>query len=636
MSVRLVLIAAIAFGVWAGRADAQVVAGGLPGLTLDVADTTNEDGEPQLKVTLTSPDVDEDGGRLVEPDSGDAPVWPDQAIVASGSVERPDGSMQVYAGGAVSADAATVELTYAGGKVLRLPTVAGEAYTGRDAGRVRFFLGELTLGEDADDDPDSVRVLDASGTVIGVPVSDSVLRKARVLRRRAGGALVRAWVQLFSEVQALPNAPEHRDEGLCLQVGVNGSGGDEHDVACQQPDVPLILGGRRGCGRVPTTLTGFVPAGTDHLTVTLGSGRTVTTGTRALPFGHAGQMVLTLLPRGEAIRSAVALDANGRTLAGGQVLVAPPDRRCRTDYPYEDWRFYGELDERPGIPPGTETAASLGDAGPRLLVRDDGERLCAGIDTLDLNGLDCYDPPAGGYEPDSVFSDFRRGFVAGIFPARVAAIDIEFLDGSKLRAPAVPGTGYTGQYHDFLHFVLVPAPVGKFVKGATLLDAAGRSLGRTFTSGTADDPALVGAPKTALRVGSERLRTGAFNTPIDPRDRVRCIALDDDDCLDGAVPTKANSINVRVRCDRRQTVIYGVARRGVRGVDVGLVGGRRVKARVAAFGDLKVYLAVLGPRVAVSDVHFAGGPANNGSHTFVLPGREPARQCGYESFGELF
>jgi hypothetical protein len=322
-------------------------------------------------------------------------------------------------------------------------------------------------------------------------------------------------------------------------------------------------------------------------------------------------------------------------LASGQPRVAPPDRRCGIDFRYEDWSFYGEVPERPGIPAGTETAAALGDAGPRLLVRDAGELLCAGIDTLDLDGLDCYAPPATAYGSDDLFSEFRKGFIAGIFPARVAAVDVEFRDGTRMRVPAGPGTGYTGRYRDALHFVLAPAPVGKLVAGATLLDAAGLDLGHVDTYGPADDRALVGRPKTVLRAGSSRLRAGVFNTPWTPRERTRCIALDDEDCLAGAIPTEADSINVRVRCDRRQTVIFGVARRSVRRVEITPAGGRRVRPPLVRFGAQKLYLAAFGPRIAVTSVRFIGGPAAD-RDTLALPGRAPARQCGYESRAELF
>jgi hypothetical protein len=631
----LTVLTVIAFAACADRAAAQVVAGALPGPTLDVADAT-EDGAPRLELTLTSPDPDEPAGRALDLEGGEPPVWPDDATIATASVETSGSSTLVYFGGAVTAEAAAVELTFKGGVAVRVPTVAGEAYAGREAGRVRFFLGEATLAEDTDDDPELVRLFDAAGAVIGVPRRSPLpSQSVRVLRRRIGHALVRAWVRLGTEVSPLPGAPEHREERLCTEVGVQ-SVGDEPSVACQDLDVPLEIGGRRGCGRVPTTLAGFVPTGTDRLDVTLGSGRRVGVAARSIPFGRPGRMVATFLPRGEAIRSATALAADGRVLARGAVRVAPPDRRCGTDYRYDDWSFYGDLEERPGLPPETEEAATLGAGGPRLLVRDSGERLCLGIDTLDLNGLDCSAPPTGGDDSDDLYADAERGLVAGVFPARVAMVELAFLGGARTRVPAVAATGYTGRYRDAVHFVLAAVPAGRFVIEATLLDGAGRWLGTAYVSGPDDDRALVGRPSTILRAGSSRLVTGTFSTPLEPKRRGRCIAIDDEDCLDsGGIPTEANSVNVRVRCDRRRTVVFGVARHGVSRVDIMLAGGRRVQAKVAAFGAQKVYLAALGPRIAVTGVHFTGGPATNG-HTFVLPGRAPADQCGYESRGELF
>src|SRR3954447_8053846 len=130
MLSRLVVLAVIAFAVRADGAAAQVVAGALPGPALGVAGTP-EEGETRLELTLTTPDEDEPAGRAIDSESGEPPVWPDQAIVVTASAETPGGAEHVFLGGAVPGEAATVELGFAGGPVLRLPTVAGEAYTGR-------------------------------------------------------------------------------------------------------------------------------------------------------------------------------------------------------------------------------------------------------------------------------------------------------------------------------------------------------------------------------------------------------------------------------------------------------------------------------------------------------------------------
>jgi hypothetical protein len=187
---------------------------------------------------------------------------------------------------------------------------------------------------------------------------------------------------------------------------------------------------------------------------------------------------------------------------------------------------------------------------------------------------------------------------------------------------------------------MVRTPVGTLVRGAIRRDAAGLEIGHAGAGGPVDDPVLVGPPSSTLRAGSVRLLVGAFTTPIDDH-RVPCFAIaigrHREDCLDESVGTASNAVHVRVRCDRRQTVIFGTTRGGVTRVDVVTAGGRRVRARLAPLTrGQHVYLVVLGPRAAVSGVHFTGGPRPQAGRTFVLPGRTPASQCGYESRGDLF
>ena len=316
MSSRLATTAAIVLTIaLADTAAAQtevVVAGTPPGPTLQVADAT--DGSLDLTLEVpgdTEPETD------FERD--DPPLWPDEAIVATNANEGAGGTTEVWIGGAVSAAAATVEVGFDGGHVVRLPTLAGEAYTGPNAGRVRFFLGTITLPErHASDNQVSVRTLDAAGTVIGVPESPDVERREVVLRGRAGGALVRVDAVLTSRLDAVALAPEHRTDELCMR----GGGPERHRHAG---------GGLRGAGpadgaRRQARLRpraddagGVRPPEAQSLVVRLGTGRTVTVPTRAAPFGRPVRMVASVLPRGEAVRSA-------RSRAAGAVDLT--DRRA--------------------------------------------------------------------------------------------------------------------------------------------------------------------------------------------------------------------------------------------------------------------------------------------------------------------
>jgi hypothetical protein len=187
---------------------------------------------------------------------------------------------------------------------IRVPAVAAEAY----ADRARFFAGQAT-SRAIDDDPTTIRVHDAAGAAIGVAKSPDVERRAEILRRRAGGALVRIGATLTSRLDPVALRLEHRTDELCLRVEVLP--GDDAPRACRHRPAVVTLGGDRRCGRIPTTLVGFVPDGTRRLAVLLGSGRTARVSPQPAPLGQPGLIVAAVLPPGEAIRSATALDAAG-------------------------------------------------------------------------------------------------------------------------------------------------------------------------------------------------------------------------------------------------------------------------------------------------------------------------------------
>lgn len=634
MRLALFLALAIAFGATETATAQTLVAGSSPGPTLTVVDKT-ERTEQLMELNLHVPNAADPSDPFDNLESGNPPLWADEAILASeGGVESEDGPRRVVVAGAVNAAAASVEIGFDDAQTVRIPTIAGEAYTGRYAGRVRFFLGEAMVAKDTEDNPRTLRMLDGNGAVIGVGIGPDSNRKARVLRRRVGGRLVRIYANLSSSLQPLPGAPEHRSEELCLHVAVP-SVGEEPQVACQEPDEPLELGGRRGCGRTPTTLAGFVPAETERLAVHLGSGRSFMLTARAAPFGRAGRIVAGFVPRDEAIRTASAIDASGRVLARGRPEVAPPNRRCDTDFRFDNWRFYGDFEPRLGTPPGTEVAGAVG--GTRLLVRDSGELLCAGLDQLDLDGADCTPPP---YKASYswLYVDLKRGFVAGIYPARITALDILYRDGGRARIPATEGTGYTGRYRADVHFALAATPVGRTVVGAELLDASGFVIGGATAEGPGADQELIGRPSTVLRAGFARLAVGARADPVyGGKNPCVGLALGDErsDCRDDQGQVDSNSINARVPCDRRRTILFGTARHDVKRVEIRLSGGRRINAELAAFprglgARSKIYLAVIPRRVAATEVRFVGGAPNDDDRTSLeLPGRSAARQCGY-------
>lgn len=638
---KIAAAAAAVLALAAGQADAAVtVAGAPPNAMLTAADGTN-DGRAELDLTLIGPADAGTPGDFTTTESDPPPVWADEAVVASETLPSPDGTIRILVGGAVSAEAATIELGFGGGHFLRVATSESSAYQGRNAGQIRFFLGEVTLPEaDVDDDPESIRMLDASGAVIGVAHSPDIKHTVPISRRRAGGALIRMAATLTSRLAALAGAPEHRSEQVCLTEGLNEAA-DSTELACQSRDEPMPLGGLRGCDRVPTTLAGFAPAATAAVVVRLGSGRSLRLPTRAAPFGRPNRIVTAVLPGGEAIRTATAIDGAGHELATADVALAPPDRRCdepvRT-YGVESWSAFADSPEPQfGTPPGLEVAASAGDR--RLVVRDQGEDLCIGFDSLDLLGNDCAPPPFSSHEA-FLYVDPSSGLVAGLFAARVAAIDLSFQGGGTMRIPAAEGTGYTGRYRSLVHFAFALAPAGRLVTGAVLLDAGGRAIGTADPDGPALDDKQVRRPRTVLASGSgqgaARVVVGGDRGAFSPR-IFACVGLElgsqrsncDDD-----FSFSTNTVNAVVRCGPRETVLFGITRPDVVRVDVRLSTGREVQPRMARMPSglgthASVYLAVLPRNVAVTRVHFARKHERGRSDNAVLPTRSPAEQCGY-------
>jgi hypothetical protein len=640
-TIALLAAAALALAAVPAHAAPVTVAGASPDSTLMVQDIS-ERGFDRLELTLVRP-VALGAEDFTTGDSGDPPLWPDEALLADEELPSADGTTRILSGGAVNAAAATVELTFEGGRTVRYPTVEGSAYQGRQAGRVRFFIGETTLPEeDVDDDAKGMRMLDASGAVIGVAKDRDIEHSIPLMRRSAGGARVRMAATVISRLSPLPGAPEHRSEQLCLRIGVNESP-DGWDVACQDPEEPMTLGGWRGCGILPSTLAGFLPADASTLAVRLGSGRSLRLPTLAAPFGRTGRIVTAVLPRGQAIRSAVALDAAGRRLAAASAEVAPPDRRCEAPLHTTDlsgWEASADgPDPRPGLPPGTEVAATAN--GRQLLVRDSGDDVCIGIDRLDLDGSDCSRPPTNSHQ-DYLLVDPGRGILAGFYAAPVSFVDLQFRGGGTARIPAGPGQAYTGRYRDALRFAFAPLPAGKTIVGAVLRDPTGHTIGSALVETPGDGDSLIRPPRKLLSEGGARVVVSAVRSDFSSR-LFACVGLElgsqQSECDDG-FDFGVNTVTALVPCQSPRTILIGIARPTVSRVDIRLADGRTMHPQMARFpaglgSRAKVFLAVLPRRAEVTRVHFARRHEEGRSDTLALPTRAPARQCGYRIFDTL-
>jgi hypothetical protein len=638
--MRLVSLVLAAFALSSAPAVADVkapptaiVATTAPGSTLTAADSAPESGEDQLVVTLRGAEAT--GGRFDDSAVDRVPLWPNESVLADHTQFSADlETARLVVGGAVEADVAAVEQVYGAGKVLRMTTVAGAGYAGHHAGQVRFFAGEISLTLDEWSASRGLRFYDAAGALLYTSGDDSDARSVSVLRREVARTPLRFGATLTTYDDPLPLAPLHRAEELCLTAssGRGEARAETSDAACQDTPLgsePLRLGGIRGCGAVPTTLTGFVPAATREVAVVLGSGAKVRYGTRATPFGRAERIVTAVLPRGEAIRTVTARDAAGRALVRGNVGAAPPDRRCTT--PAREWGFLADPPApRLGVPPGAQIAAG-GPDGPRLLVREVGDQVCAGVDALALDGSDCADPPLNSRFAvlDTSRTSAGGTVLAGLFAAKVTALSVLLADGSRVALPATESAGYTGRFHSALHFAFAVLAPGATPVGADLLDAAGRPIGHAEPDDCACD--------TPLRFRTVLSRAG-FRISQHGHGEEACIALAagarrPQHCQEYAAGTAA--ADAIVTCAPRRTVVFGVTPHHLRRVELELASGGRAPAALRRRAGVSTFLAVLPADAVVERVRLVGVRDAAGQSTVPMALYGAKRQCGYGFRGSL-
>jgi hypothetical protein len=603
-----------------------VVATTAQGSTLAAADTKPEAGLDQLVLTLRGTDPE-----ATESQTGRVPLWPDESVTVDHTDFSDDGlTAQVVVGGAVEADVATVELDY-GDKVLRMSTVPGTGYTGRHAGEVRFFAGEidLTLQEWAKNREQ--RVFDASGALLHAEGRNGTSRSVALLRRTVARTPIRFSATLEHYDDPLPLDLTHRTQELCLTVKTDTGELEARALAAACQDTPagsqaLRLGGLRGCGAEPTTLTGFVPAETRDVEVVLGSGRRERYGTRTTPFGLPERVLTAILPAREAIRTVTARDAAGRVLVRGNVGAAPPDRHCTTS-----GRSWGFLSDPPpvqlGLPAGTEVAES--DAGgPRLLVREAADQVCVGVDALALDGSDCEEPPLSSRFAELLTKRYPDGrtAVGGVFAAKVSALSIRLADGTRVPVPVSESAGYTGHFHTALRFAFAVLAPGSPPVDGDVLDAAGHRIG------TAE---VDHCTCTKVRRFHTVMSRAGFRLTASGRGDDACISLAAGPRQPTYCQEYANdgaAADAIVTCTPRRTVVFGITPHGSRGVELRLDSGGDSSTPVRRYSGSGVFLAVFPPGVAVRRVRFLGV---RGPSTVAMPLYGAARQCGYGFRGWL-
>jgi len=548
----------------------------------------------------------------------------------------PNGAGREWIGGVVTARVAAVEPAYRPDVRFRAPTVPGDAYRGRARGRVRFFLLEVTGAPrpdpPADPEPELIRFYDAAGQLVGAdseedyPLFEQPLRGPVTLLRTPGVA-VRA--EVSRGLRPTPLALDRLEQRVCLVLERRPQGGVTSSYLCQGPEPyrpPLRADATTGCGAAGHGVAALVGNEVAAVVLVLGSGRRLPARIAGLPaeLGVPGRYVAVAVPRREAVRRIVAFDASGRLLTR-EDLGAEPGRPC----PFGGGGVItstlpGSLPDPVGVPgPAGQVAAGPADPAapsPRLLVREEGDFVCARLEKLSPDGADCLLPPREFYE---VWIQRSGDAVGAVVPPEVRSVVVE-TPGGRRRAATTEGVTYDGRYRGHVRFFLVTG--ARRAYSVDLLDARGRLL--AILPG-ADVPPLTGR-RTFLRGRGWRLVGGrlafrAFDGQRVRRLRERCFELvlgaDERGCF-GFLGT-ASAVTAEVSCSPRLVLLYGSAVGRGRRVTVRLDDGRRLRAPVVGVrrGAGVWALAVRRTR-SVAAVSF-------GSRTLRLNLPPAARQCGY-------
>jgi hypothetical protein len=346
---------------------------------------------------------------------------------------------------------------------------------------------------------------------------------------------------------------------------------------------------------------------------TLGTGAQVTLAAQALPDVFGGRQAITgLLPPGEAVREAEAIDGAGRIVARRRVGMPPANLPCPGDEQGGDG-FNGELVPVP--PPIGAPVASA--SGETLLAGDDGEHLCVGLGSL--RAQLCPSAPVDSDLPRLL----RRGrAVAGALGRDAARVTLRLDRGGRVTAATTDGSAYQGRWAGDVRFFAATVPADRRVTGAVVRDADGTIIGIS-PHGIPERHRRVLAARGGRGIELVR-RTGhppcvtAFATQAPPAPRL-CTDLDPGQVIDG--PTYFYSGVVTVPCAPRRAIAYGRMPDRRAAPVVRLTGGRTIRSRRIRLRGEDAWVAFL-PDAQVNRLR--AGRAG------VPLGLPPAgAQCGY-------
>jgi hypothetical protein len=384
--------------------------------------------------------------------------------------------MLVY--GTTAPEVAAVEVVFPGGKTLRGPTTAGEAYHGRFAGRLRFFLAETRQRVARFREPLYARLLGSQGEVLAVVPQayegERVGPRVTLARGQVGAA---DWSLIAFQRRALaplPGDEERLATATCVGINTHRESISrdpffDHPRAesCTSPDLPdfgLEASSDTGCEPIGNATVGFASADTRRVVAVLGDGRRMRLPLRSLPHRFGGGRVFALaVDKRTAVRRVIAVDSRGHrsvVIKG----VAPGVTSCPE---------FGSS--------GILFAYNTGPAPPRsgpvtFQVADRGILICPSLVGPPRPGS-CTYPPLEDYDGIVLTHQLHGATaVAGVMPAQAVRVVLR-LDGDERLPLATSLTGpYTGRYAGRLRFFSVLLPGHRRVEGMRSIDDRGRSL----------------------------------------------------------------------------------------------------------------------------------------------------------------
>ena len=552
-------------------------------------------------------------------------------------------------GGAVPAGGTVeVELEFARGERIRARTVTGEAYSGRLAGKLAFFLIDTTTvqrppDEDGDqDEPVLIRRFDANGKLIGASgggFSDHVIAGPQALTASRGLKISAVATRVFApSVLQL----DRTETSVCLRVRRDDHGGSSGPCSTPGPALPTLeVVPQRECAR-GTLVYGFVSPRIARVEVVLGNGRRVSARMFDVSeLGTSARAAVLVVPVGMAVRSARALDAAGRVAQTQDLHAAPAHRRCAKGA--GSFVAFGYSTTMSGdLAQGGQVAAGAA-PGPQLLARDEGDHLCLGIGGFGEGESECVIPP-----PETEFAQMierttpQYTALGGLVPAGVHSVRVTFDGRTVVNAAIGDGGAYDGKYRGHVRFYLAHSGPGRRITNVETFDAAGTLLSALPGPGAQGGKRQTIARGRGFSVYASRydFRFKFPGTELE-RSRGTCFGLAPaghtprpEDCTPVSHPITTGA----VWCSPRRGAMMGQMTAGSRGAVFELAGGGTIRSRTIRvprrLGGGRLWLLEIPPRARVKRLRYLGrlpshpfGPAMARVRDFPLP--PPRRQCGY-------